>query len=75
MSPKFVSRADYTEHKRRYWYWPSKKDIFDTSTPCILNLRPVITIATPPSTKRLYIFACYNAELLEIIANSVSNVM
>ena len=52
-----------------------KKDIFDTNMSCILNLRPVISIATPPSTKRFYIFACYNAELLEIIANSVSDVM
>ena len=64
MSPKVGSTADYNEHKRRYWYWPSKKDIVDTNTSCILNLRPVILIATPLSTKRLYIFACYNAELL-----------
>ena len=75
MSPKVGSTADYNERKRRYWYWPSKKDIFDTNTSCILKLRPVILIATPLSTKRLYIFACYNAELLEIIENSVSNVM
>ena len=75
MSPKVVSTADYNEHKRRYWYWPSKKVIFDTNTSYILNLRPVISVATPPSTKRLYTFACYNAELLEIIANSVSDVI
>ena len=25
MSPKVVSTADYNEHKKRYWYWPSKK--------------------------------------------------
>ena len=75
MAPKVVSTADYNEHKRRYWYWPSKKVIFDTNTSYILNLRPVISVATPPSTKRLYTFACYNAELLEIIANSVSDVI
>ena len=74
MSPKVVSTADCNKHKKRYWYWPSKKDIFDTNMSCILNLRPVILIATP-STKRLYICTCYNAKLLEIIANSVSDVM
>ena len=61
-----VSTADYNKHNRIYWYCSSKKDIFDTNTSCILNLRPVISISTPPSTKRLYIFACYNAELPEI---------
>ena len=35
----------------------TSKDIFDTNTSCILNLRPVISIANPRSTKRLYIFA------------------
>ena len=25
MSPKVVSIAHYNKHKRRYWYWPSKK--------------------------------------------------
>ena len=75
MSLKVISTADYNKHKTSYWYWPSKQEIFDTSTSCILNLRPVISNAIPPSTKRLYIFACYNAELLEIIANSVSDVM
>ena len=75
MSPKFISTADYNEHKRRYWYWSSKEDIFDTNTSCMLNLKPVISIATPRWTKRFYIFACYNAELLEIIANSVFDVM
>ena len=74
-SPKVVSTADYNEHKRRYSYWPSKKDIFGTNMSCILNFEPVISIATSPSTKRLYIFACYNAELLEIIANSAFDVM
>ena len=74
MSPKVVSTADYNEHKRRYW--PSKKNpIFDTSTSYILNLIPVISIATLSSTKRLYIFVCYNDELLEITADSVSDVM
>ena len=47
MSPKFISTADYNEHKRRYWYWSSKEDIFDTNTSCMLNLKPVISIATP----------------------------
>ena len=75
MSPKVVLTADSNEHKRRFWYWPSKKDIFDTDVSCVLNLRPVISIATPPSTKRLFIFACHNAELLEVIANSVSDLM
>ena len=51
------------------------KDIFDISTSCILNLRPVMSIATPPSTKRLYIFAYYNTELLEIIVNVIFSVM
>ena len=75
MSPKFISTGDYNEHKRRYWYWSSKEDIFDKNTSCMLNLKPVISVATPPSTKRFYIFACYNAELLEITANSVFDVM
>ena len=75
MSPKVVLTADSNEHKRRFWYWPSKKDIFDTDVSCVLNLRPVLSIATPPSTKRLFIFACHNAELLEVIANSVSDLM
>ena len=75
MSPKVVLTADYNEHKRRYWYCLSKKDNFDTNMSCILNVRPVISIATPPSTKRLYIFACCNVKLLEIIANSVSDVI
>ena len=47
MSPKFISTADYNEHKRRYWYRSSKEDIFDTNTSCMLNLKPVISIATP----------------------------
>ena len=75
MSPKVVLTADYNEHKRRYWYCLSKKDNFDTNMSCILNVRPVISITTPPSTKRLYIFACCNVKLLEIIANSVSDVI
>ena len=73
--PKVISTADYNERKRRYWCWPSKKDIFDTSTSCILNLRPAIWIATPSLTKRLQIFVRFNAEHVEIVANNVSEVM
>ena len=49
--------------------------MFDTNRRCILNLRQVISNATLPSTKRLSIFVCCNAEFLEIIANNVSDVM
>ena len=72
MSLKTIATAAFNEHKRRFWCWTSKKDSFDTDISCILNLRPVISLATPPSTKRLFIFAYYNAELLDIIANSVT---
>ena len=72
MSPKTIATADAFEHPRRFWYWPSKKDQFDTDVSSILNLKPVISLATPPSTKRLYVFACHNAEILEVIANSVT---
>ena len=75
MSLKVISTADCNKRKTSYRYWPSKQDIFHTNTSCILHLRPVISIAIPPSTKRLYIFGCSNAELLEIIANSVSDVI
>ena len=72
MSPKTILAADHGEHSRRFWIWPSKKDLFDTDRSCVINLKPFISMSTPPSTKRMFVFACKNAELLEMIANSVS---
>ena len=67
-----VLTADADEHKRRFWKWPSPKKIIRTDRSCILNLRPSLSLATPPSTKRMYIFACENAEILDALANSVT---
>ena len=67
-----VLMANADEHKRRFWEWPSPIEIFPTDRSCILNLRPSLSLATPPSTKRMYIFACDNAEILEALANSVT---
>ena len=72
MVPKEILTAADDEHSRRFWCWPRKKHMHDTDRSCILNLKPCLVLATPPSTKRLYVFACENAEILEIIANSVS---
>ena len=72
MSPKSILTAEAGEHERRFWIWPTNKDVFNTDKSCILNLKPCLTLAKPPSTKRMFIFSCDNAELLDIIANTVS---
>ena len=72
MHPKSILTASTDEHSRRFWIWPARKDIFDTHVDCILNLKPCLELATPPSTKRMCIFACHNAELLEALAASVT---
>ena len=71
MEPKKILTAAQDENSRRFWCWPHKEDIHDTNRDCILNLKPCLTLATPPSSKRLYLFACENAEILELMANTV----
>ena len=72
MHPKSVFTASTDEHSRRFWIWPARKDIFETDVNCILNLKPCLSLATPPSTKRMCVFACQNAEILEALALSVT---
>ena len=72
MHPKSVLTANTDEHSRRFWIWPARKDVFDTDVNCILNLKPCLSLATPPSTKRMCVFACHNADILEALALSVT---
>ena len=60
MSPKRITTVDQEEHMRRVWIWPSNRDIFDTYMSCIINLKPSLSLETPPSTKRQFGFACHN---------------
>ena len=71
MAPKKIMTADAMEHPRRFWIWPSKRDVYNTNRNCIINLRPYLALESPPSTKRNFIFSCLNAEILEAMAASV----
>ena len=73
MRPKTIKTANQDEHPRRFWYWPVRKDKFDTHRSCILNLKPSLTLAIPPSTNKMIVFSCDNAELLERIAATVTD--
>ena len=72
MQPKPVITSDPTEHEKRFWIWPTSKKTHDVDISCILNLRPCLTLAKPPSTKRMFVFACENAEILAAMADSVT---
>ena len=72
MTPKTILTAAKGERPRRYWIWPAKGDHCDTDRSSFINLEPCLTLSKPLFTRRMCVFACENAELLEIIANSVS---
>ena len=71
MCPKTLKTANQDEHPRRFWYWPARKEKFDTHRSCIMNLKPSLTLSTPPSTNKMIIFSCDNAELLASVATAV----
>ena len=72
MRPKIIATANDEEHPRRFMCWPKPKDLFKTHRDCVLNLHPSIALAIPPSTKKMVIFSCLNVELLEALANCVT---
>ena len=68
MSPKLIMTAVPDEHKRRFWIWPSNRDIFNTDRSCIINLNPSLSLLEiPPSTKRQIVFSCLNAEHWQLV--------
>ena len=72
MHPRKVLTTDLDEHSRRFWFWPSIKDKFKTKRSYILNLKPSICLATPPSTTRILVFACNNVEPFDTLASSIT---
>ena len=68
MSPKKISTASSDLDARLFWYWPSKKDIMDTDKAAVLPLRPVLNLATPPSTNRFVVFKLENMDFIKKIA-------
>ena len=68
MKNKKVLTADPTEHPRRFWVWPAKKDVFVTNKEYVLPVRPNLVIAKPPSTRRMIIFSIENAEIIDKFA-------
>ena len=71
MAKNKIVTAAPTEHKRRFWIWTFKRDVYDTKKNCVIDLRPDLVLESPPS-KRHFVFSCINAELLEALANSVT---
>ena len=65
MKPKKVLTASADEHPRKFWIWPYPEQKYPTNRHCILDLRPAeLTLAVPPSTKRMLVFSVGNAEIL-----------
>ena len=68
MLPKKISTASTELNPRIFWFWPSRKDLMDTHQAAVLPLRPVLTIASPPSTKRFVVFKLENLDFIEKFA-------
>ena len=65
MKLKKVGTADKSEHPRRFWVWPAKKELLVTEKENVLPLRPDLIVAKPPSTRRMIVFSVENAEILD----------
>ena len=65
MKLKKVATADKSEHPRRFWVWPAKKELLVTEKENVLPLRPDLIVAKPPSTRRMIVFSVENAEILD----------
>ena len=68
MLPKKISTASTELNPRLFWYWPSKQELMDTNRAAVLPLRPVLTLAAPPSTKRFVVFKLENLDFVEKFA-------
>ena len=65
MKQKKVATADPTEHPRRFWIWPAKREIISTKQEYLMPIRPDLVIARPPSTRRMVVFSIENAEIID----------
>ena len=68
MMPKKIVTATTELNPRLFWFWPSKLDLMDTSKAAVLLLRPVLQLATPPSTKRFIVFKLENLDFIQKFA-------
>ena len=68
MLPKKIATASAELNPRLFWFWPSKKDLMVTHQAAVLPLRPVLSLASPPSTKRFVVFKLDNLDFIEKFA-------
>ena len=54
-----------TEHPRRFWIWPAKREVISTKQEYLMHIRPDLVIARPPSTRRMVVFSIDNAEIID----------
>ena len=68
MLPKKIATASTELNPRLFWFWPSKKDLMETHQAAVLPLRPVLSLASPPSTNRFVVFKLENLDFIEKFA-------
>ena len=64
MELKKIGTADKSEHPRRFWVLPAKKELLDTEKLNVMPLMPDLIVAKPAST----VFSVENDDILEQIS-------